>query len=78
MSSARDSLNNNLRNKKYVAFAQQWLKDAPAIGLYQQTIPYASNKQAKSIDDGILVDLTSRYSNVNRWLITGKSVYKTP
>ncbi len=78
ISSARDSLNAKLRNKKYIAFAKQWLKDVPAIGLYQQTLPYASNKQSQSIDDGVLVDPASRFSNVNRWSVTGEAVYKTP
>ncbi len=77
--SARSRLEADLRNAKYLTFAAQWLSDVPAIGLYQQTITYASNIRAHSVYDGqSAVTKSDRYSNVLYWSVESRSIYKTP
>lgn len=79
LSSARDRLDVNLRRAKYVTFANEWLKDAPAIGLYQQTMSYAVNKNAEVMGKGSTLVLSSdRYMNVHDWTVNRTRVYKTP
>jgi len=79
LSSARSRLEPNLRNAKYKAFAQQWLEDAPAIGLYQAVSEYAYNKHVRSIDPAThFVTPYDRFVNVLRWSVNERPVYKTP
>ncbi len=79
LASARSRLEPDLRALKYVAFANQWLDDAPAIGLYQATSEYAYNKHIRSIDkDSKLVSSYDRYANLLDWSVNQRSVYKTP
>lgn len=77
--SARSVLTPSLRNIKYKAFAQLWLEDAPAIGLYQPVVVYAANRYVQSIDESTpLVTASDRYANVLDWSVRERSVYKTP
>lgn len=77
--SARDRSEQNLRDAKYIIFARQWLKDVPAIGLYQQVVSYAYNPNSTSIAEGTqLVAAPDRYGNVTSWTVNRSSVYKTP
>lgn len=77
--SARLRSEQSLRNEKYRVFAEQWLKDAPAIGLYQSVIEYAETPRVKSFtDDMILPTATDRYSNIQYWTTEYAQVYKTP
>lgn len=77
--SARDRVDPDLRAAKYITFAEQWLSDAPAVGLYQQVFSYAVNRNATALKDGAqLVMAVDRYSNVERWTVNRGVVYKTP
>lgn len=79
LSSARSRLEPELRNAKYKAFAQQWLSDVPAIGLYQAVAEYAYNKNVRSINpDAHLVTPYGRFENILWWSVNERSVYKTP
>jgi peptide/nickel transport system substrate-binding protein len=79
LSSARSRLEPDLRNAKYKAFAQQWLDDVPAIGLYQAVAEYVYNKNIQSIDaDAHLVTPYGRFSNILWWSVEQRQVYKTP
>jgi peptide/nickel transport system substrate-binding protein len=79
LASARSSLSPELRNAKYKTFAREWLKDVPAIGLYQPVAQYASSKHVRSLDDSSkLVSASDRYANILYWSVNEKSVYKTP
>ncbi len=79
LSSARVRSEPALRNEKYKAFAEQWQKDAPAIGLYQSVMQYVYRPSvspditAKGIPSEI-----DRYSNVRYWSAEQIPVYKTP
>jgi peptide/nickel transport system substrate-binding protein len=79
LSSARVRFDPTLRNAKYLTFVKQWLADVPAIGLYQSTAQYVSNKNVKSVgDDNILISPIDRYSNILDWTVGNRTVYKTP
>lgn len=79
LTSARDRLEKRLRDAKYATFAKQWLSDAPAVGLYQQTMSYVTGKNVVSLDsDTILVTTSERYDYVDRWTVDRATVYKTP
>lgn len=68
-----------LRNAKYLTFAKQWIKDVPAIGLYQSTTQYIHSKSIKAYDDSaVLVSPINRYSNVVDWSVGTRPAYKTP
>lgn len=79
LTSARSRSDPALRAVKYVAFAKQWLTDAPAIGLYQSDFIYVRNKAARSIQpDERIVDPNEHYASVRYWTADQGSVYKTP
>ncbi|MDX2775759.1 peptide ABC transporter substrate-binding protein [Streptomyces caniscabiei] len=79
LASARSRLEPELRNAKYKAFANDWIADAPAIGLYQSTVNYVSNVNVRSVDaTAKLVSSSDRFSNVLYWSVNERPVYKTP
>lgn len=77
--SARSVLTPELRNIKYRTFAQLWLEDVPAIGLYQPVVVYATNGDIKSIEESTpFVTAADHYANVLDWSVRERTVYKTP
>jgi peptide/nickel transport system substrate-binding protein len=79
LESARAVVDPALRNAKYIAFANQWLSDVPAIGLYQATTQYVVSKNAQAFDSSNkLVSPVDRYSDVLNWSVGSHIVYKTP
>lgn len=79
LASARDRLDQQLRDVKYSSFAKQWLSDAPAIGLYQQVATYASSDSTRSLGDtATFITNSDRYADVQFWTSEQTSVYKTP
>ncbi len=77
--SARGSTNPALRNAKYVTFAKQWLKDAPAVGLYQAMMPYVHSRHVQT--DAIQTVLNTpldRYNSVRYWSVGERRVFTTP
>ncbi|HET8883920.1 MAG TPA: peptide ABC transporter substrate-binding protein [Candidatus Saccharimonadales bacterium] len=79
LAGARARLEPALRNVKYQAFAEQWLKDVPAIGLYQNVAVYVVNKQVRSVDsDSRLISQYDRYADILYWSVNEEQVYKTP
>lgn len=79
LASARSSKNETLRNAKHLAFARQWLEDAPAIALYQSTITSVTTKSVHGIKtDSVLISPEQRYNSVLYWTVGSRTVYKTP
>ena len=79
LATARTQLDEQLRNAKYKQFVQQWLSDAPAIGLYQPVVEYLTSKGVSAVNTGThLVTEADRYANVGDWTVTTGTVYKTP
>lgn len=79
LASARARVEPDLRNAKYITFANQWLSDAPAIGLYQATMQYVYTKSVHALPkDFMLVSSADRYSDVRYWSVGSRMVYTTP
>jgi len=77
--SARDIMDNKLRNAKYLTFARQWLNDIPAVGLYQSTMQYSMSKNTYSfLPSHKLITPIDRYNNIADWASGSQIVYKTP
>ena len=79
LTSARIRNEPELRNEKYKSFAQQWLKDAPAIGLYQSVMQYVYRPSVQPYITlkGVPAE-ADRYYNVRYWSAQQAPVYKTP
>lgn len=79
LGSARTVITPGLRDAKYVAFAKQWLNDAPAIGIYQTTSQYVYSKNIHTdIQNEVLVNPVNRYANVLYWSTGDRIVHRTP
>lgn len=79
LASARARSDEALRAVKYIAFAKQWLADAPAIGLYQSDSIYVRSKSVSSLTkDEVIVDPNEHYAGVKYWTADRGTVYKTP
>jgi len=77
--SARSVTDQNLRDAKYVTFAQQWMADVPAIGLYQGTAQYVRGQSVGSSERAqSWVTATDRYSDILYWTVGERIVYRTP
>jgi len=79
LASARSRLEPELRNAKYISFAKEWVRDAPAIGLYQPVYTYVSGTSSRTLSSSSRFDsATDRFANITDWSVRTKSVYKTP
>lgn len=79
LASARTRSDPTLRAVKYIAFAKQWLADAPAIGIYQSDFIYAHSKAARTIGpDEAVVDANEHYSTVRYWTADQGTLFRTP
>lgn len=76
---ARDTLDQELRVKKYESFLESWVEDVPAIGLYQPNLTYYYNKNVRTFSDGVkLVTALDRFSDITNWAVTKTTKNKTP
>ena len=79
LTGARIRPERDLREQKYKVFIEQWIKDAPAIGLYQSTMKYVQRTGDVSFkEDIVLPSFTDRYADIQTWTTEVASVYKTP
>ncbi len=79
LTSARSRVEPDIRNAKYITFVKQWINDVPAIGLYQSTIQYVYSNSVHALDESnILISSVDRYSDILRWSVGDKTIYKTP
>ena len=76
---ARDTLNEELRVKKYESFLEYWVTDVPAIGLYQPNLTYYYNKNVRTFSNDVrLVTALDRFSDITSWAVTKATKNKTP
>lgn len=76
---ARDTLNLDLRVKKYEAFLAQWVNDVPAIGLYRPNLSYVYNKNVRTFSNDVkLVTAIDRFTDVTDWAVNKTTKNKTP
>lgn len=79
LSSARSRSETNLRQPKYEAFVDQWLKDVPAIALYQPSLNYVTTESSRGLTAGTTVnDAVGRYRSIELWTVQTKRYDKTP
>ena len=77
--SARLRSEQQLRDQKYKVFAEEWVKDVPAIGLYQSALVYTQSSRIASFSDkAVMPTAVDRYANVIDWTTESAQVYKTP
>lgn len=67
LDSGRSRSDPALRTAKYHTFAQRWLADVPAIGLYRPNLTYIQTKGVTSFNARNLGDPIDRYENVRSW-----------
>ena len=79
LTTARVSTDPALRNEKYKAFAAQWMKDAPAIGLYQSVMQYVYRPSVQPVitKEGVPSE-ADRFNDIRFWSANRQPVYKTP
>ena len=76
---ARETLDDNLRAKKYESFLEYWVSDVPAIGLYQANLTYVYNKNVKTYGDYVrLVTGLDRFSDITGWAAVKGTKNLTP
>lgn len=76
---ARISTNPELRKVKYQTFLDRWVKDVPAIGIYQTSLVYYFNKNVRNFsEDNRLVYATDRFNDVEYWAVNRAEKNRTP
>jgi peptide/nickel transport system substrate-binding protein len=79
LSSARGRSEPALRNEKYKAFAERWVKDAAALGLYQSVMRYSYRTSVQPfISERSVPTEADRFTDVIYWAAEKVPVYKTP
>ena len=77
--SARDTLDEASRIKKYETFLEYWVTGVPAIGLYQPNLAYFYNKNVRTFSNDVrLVTALDRFSDVTDWAVNKTTKNKTP
>lgn len=76
LETARVSLNQEDRAKKYSEFQEIIIESAPAIFLYSPDYIYYISKDIKGIDTKIIADPSKRFANIENWYIKTKRVRK--
>ncbi len=77
--SARETTDQSVKKQKYEAFLNQWISDAPAIGLYQVNLSYYFDKNVKPFSEDVsLVTPTDRFVDVRFWGVEKVVKNRTP
>ena len=76
---ARDTIDDQLRIKKYESFLSYWVEDLPAVGLYQTNLTYVYNKNVRPYSNDVhLVDAIDRFSDICEWAAIKGTKNRTP
>ncbi len=76
---ARDTLDEELRIKKYESFLERWVNNVPAIGLYRSNLTYFYNKNVRTFSNDVkLVTALDRFVDVTSWAVNKTTKNKTP
>lgn len=77
--SARETMSLSGRAAKYETFLRRWVSDAPAIGIYQTSLVYYFNKNARAFsEDDTLIYATDRFVDVEYWAVNRAMKNRTP
>jgi len=72
----REELDEKKRKESYEEIQEEILKDIPAIFLYNFPERYFVAKEIKGIENSIIVDPSKRFSQIEKWYIETKRVWK--
>ncbi|MBR3256312.1 hypothetical protein IKG10_01440 [Candidatus Saccharibacteria bacterium] len=76
---ARDTLDEELRIKKYESFLERWVTNVPAIGLYRANLTYFYNKNVKTFGNDVKpVTAIDRFVDISSWSVSKTTKNKTP
>lgn len=76
---ARSATDETLRNAKYESFLKYWVSDVPALALYQSTMPYFYNKNARTFSEDLRLSVpTDRFTEIEYWAAEKTSLNRTP
>ncbi|MBI2626502.1 MAG: peptide ABC transporter substrate-binding protein [Candidatus Nealsonbacteria bacterium] len=76
LESARVSLDEETRAKKYQEFQDILIGDAPALFLYSPEYIYYVSKNIKGVDTKIIAEPSKRFANIEGWFIKTKRAWK--
>jgi len=76
LETARQALAIEGRKKNLEEFQGLIIEDAPAIFLYNPDYQYLVSKEIKGIKEGIIVDTSKRFSEIENWYIQTHRVWK--
>lgn len=76
LESARVSLDEETRAKKYQEFQDILIGDAPALFLYSPEYIYYVSKNIKGVDAKIIAEPSKRFANIEGWFIKTKRAWK--
>ena len=77
--SARGTMDETLRMRKYEKFLEYWALDAPAIGIYQANMTYIYNKNIRTYNENnVLVNALDRFLDVENWAVNKGTKNQTP
>ncbi len=75
----RETTDESLRNAKYESFIKTWVNDVPAIAIYQPTMSYYYNKNARAFSENInLITPLDRFVQVETWATEKTTLNRTP
>ncbi len=66
------------RISRYKILQDEWIKQTPAIALYQPYTTYAHHENARGILHGTMDSTADRLANVEDWTVSLRSVRRTP
>ena len=73
---ARRSLDQEIRKEKYEELQDIIIQDIPAIFLYTPNFLYLVDEKIKGIKQGMIVDPSKRFSEIENWYIKTKRAWK--
>ncbi|HXH04862.1 MAG TPA: peptide ABC transporter substrate-binding protein [Candidatus Nitrosotenuis sp.] len=79
LTSAQSRSEDNLRRPKYESFVDTWIRDVPAVALFQPSLHYVTTGSSETLKQNTIVsDSIGRYRSIELWTIQTQTFYKTP
>jgi len=73
---ARTALDQEEREEKLQEFREILVEDAPAVFLFNPDYLYWISEKIVGVEEGPIVDLSKRFTNINEWYIKTKRTWK--
>jgi len=78
LETARTRQESVLRVARYKTFQDEWVTSAPAVALYQPRVNYSFHQNANGFVQFASNSAADRFTNVQDWTVSTKTVTKTP